>query len=85
MGSFRHLCREKLGRAILSKLPGTPPAIGCRILIREQYAIRQYVKPILFGGDPSAKENMAWVSFEQHAELVRWWAKLYRDTVAKNG
>lgn len=46
--------------------------------------VKWYVKPILFGGDPSAKENMAWISFEQHAELVRWWSQFYRDTVAKN-
>ena len=52
---------------------------------RFQKKVKWYVKPVLFGGDPSAKDNIAWVSFEQHAELVRWWAKLYRDTVAKNG
>lgn len=46
--------------------------------------VKWYVKPIIFGGDPSSKENVAWVSFERHAELVRWWSKLYRDTAAKN-
>jgi hypothetical protein len=46
--------------------------------------VKWYVKPIMFGGDPTAKENIAWVPFEQHAELVRWWSKLYRDTVGKN-
>lgn len=46
--------------------------------------IKWYVKPIAFGGDPSAKDNLAWVSLEQHAELVGWWSKLYRDAVANN-
>ena len=46
--------------------------------------VKWYVKPIMFGGDASAKENMAWVSYEHHAELVRWWSKLYRDTISKN-
>jgi len=46
--------------------------------------IKWYVKPIMFGGSPTAKENMAWLSYEQHAEAVRWWSKFYRDTVGKN-
>lgn len=46
--------------------------------------VKWYVKPILFGGDPAAKDNMAWISFEQHAELVRWWSKLYRESITKN-
>ena len=52
----------------------------------ERYSkkVKWYVKPILFGGDPTAKDNMAWISGEEHAELVRWRSKLYRDTVAKN-
>jgi hypothetical protein len=53
--------------------------------VRFKNKVKWYVKPVLFGGDPSSKENMAWVSFDQHAELIRWWAKTYRDTVAKNG
>ncbi len=43
--------------------------------------VKWYVKPILFGGDPNAKENIIWISYEQHTELVRWWSKLYRDII----
>jgi|SRR5580765_7784264 len=45
--------------------------------------IKWYVKPIRFGGDPSAKENMAWLSLEQHVEAVKWWNKFYSDTFGK--
>jgi hypothetical protein len=39
--------------------------------------IKWYVKPIRFGGDPGAEENMTWLSQEQHAEAVKWWTKLF--------
>jgi hypothetical protein len=42
--------------------------------------IKWYVKPIVFGGDPTQKENTTWVSLEEHARLVRWWNDLYRST-----
>ena len=45
--------------------------------------VKWYLKPVIFGGNPGAKENMTWVSLDQHAGLVRWWSKLYRDTVAR--
>lgn len=41
------------------------------------------MKPIRFGGDPAAKENMVWLSLAEHAEAVKWWNKFYRDTFAK--
>ena len=41
--------------------------------------IKWYVKPLVFGGDPDADDNMIWVSHEQHAELVRWWNDVYRS------
>jgi hypothetical protein len=40
--------------------------------------IKWYVKPIVFGGDPSVGENVIWVSHEEHAQLVRWWNDQYR-------
>jgi hypothetical protein len=45
--------------------------------------IKWYLKPTVFGGDPSAKENMRWVSLEEHAELVRWWNDLHRSLTNK--
>jgi hypothetical protein len=44
--------------------------------------IKWYVKPIAFGGDPGLAENLAWISLQEHARLVRWWNNLYRS--AKN-
>lgn len=46
--------------------------------------IKWYVKPIVFGGSPTAEENIAWISLEKHAEFVRWWNKLYREVSAGN-
>jgi len=45
--------------------------------------IKWYIKPIRFGGDPGAKDNMTWLSQEQHAEAVKWWAKLFGDQFTK--
>ena len=41
--------------------------------------IKWYVKPLVFGGNASAADNMTWISLEQHVELVKWWNKLYRS------
>jgi hypothetical protein len=45
-----------------------------------QYAgkIKWYVQPLVFGGDPTIGDNLTWVSHELHAQLVRWWNRLYR-------
>jgi hypothetical protein len=45
--------------------------------------IKWYVTPIVFGGDPSARENMMWVSLEEHAQLVRWWNDLHLSLTNK--
>jgi hypothetical protein len=43
--------------------------------------IKWYVHPIVFGGDPSSKENMAWLTLEQHIEAVKWWNQKYKDAL----
>jgi hypothetical protein len=45
--------------------------------------IKWYVKPIRFGGDPTAKDNMKWLSRDDHVQAVRWWNKFYYDTLTK--
>lgn len=40
--------------------------------------IKWYVKPIVFGGDATAKENLTWLSHEQHAQAVVWWNEQFR-------
>jgi len=45
--------------------------------------IKWYVKPIRFGGDPNSKENIAWLSQDEHVQAVRYWNKFYHDTFAK--
>ena len=55
-----------------------PPDLGT-LQRDERFAgkVKWYIKPIVFGGDPSAKENMAWISVEEHAPFVRWWNDTY--------
>jgi hypothetical protein len=40
--------------------------------------VKWYVKPLVFGGDPNEKENVTWVTHEQHSQLVVWWNNKYR-------
>ncbi len=46
---------------------------------RYQGKIKWYITPIVFGGDSSIGENLTWITHDQHAELVGWWNKKYRE------
>ena len=61
------------------------PAAPMRLESDPRFAdkIKWYVKPIRLGGDPSAKENMAWLSQDEHVQAVKWWNQFYYDTLAK--
>jgi hypothetical protein len=39
--------------------------------------IKWYVQPLIFGGSPTASDNIIWVDHETHATLVVWWNKRY--------
>jgi hypothetical protein len=43
-----------------------------------------YTKPIAFGGDPSASDNISWVTHDQHIDLIRWWNEQYRAISGSN-
>jgi hypothetical protein len=45
--------------------------------------IKWYVKPLVFGGEPNDKENVSWVTLEQHAGLVVWWNEQYKKLRAQ--
>jgi hypothetical protein len=45
--------------------------------------VKWYIKPLVFGGDPSSTDNITWIDFEHHAELVRWWNVHCRAHIAK--
>jgi hypothetical protein len=47
--------------------------------------IKWYIKPIIFGGDPAIGDNVTWVTYEQHAQLVRWWNDKYRSINGESG
>jgi hypothetical protein len=65
--------------------PFSFPAASLRLESDDRFAgrIRWYVKPIRFGGDPTAKDNMAWLSQDEHVQAVGWWNKFYHDAFAK--
>ena len=67
-----------LGAGTLSPLE-VPPASSLEPDSRFAGRVKWYVKPIAFGGDPSAKENLVWVSHQQHQDLVAWWNAKYRE------
>ena len=46
--------------------------------------IKWYVKPLVFGGDPSSPQNQAWITHDQHAQLVRYWNNMYRSMKANS-
>ncbi|PRA32872.1 hypothetical protein [Pseudomonas poae] len=45
--------------------------------------IKWQLKPLAFGGDPTDDTNLAWISHEQHAELVVWWNAQYKSAKAQ--
>jgi hypothetical protein len=41
--------------------------------------IKWYTKPLIFGGDPSSRDNICWITLDQHIEDVKWWNRIYRE------
>ena len=41
--------------------------------------VKWHTKPVVFGGDPLARENTIWVSLDQHIRLVKWWNDQYQQ------
>ena len=41
--------------------------------------MRWFVKPICFGGDSLAPDNVRWLSLDEHVQIVKWWNQLYYD------
>jgi hypothetical protein len=68
-----------------SLVPFCFPAESMRLESDDRYTtkIKWYVQPIRFGGDPAAKENIVWLSQDEHVQAVKWWNKFYHDTFAK--
>jgi hypothetical protein len=45
--------------------------------------IKWYITPIIFGGDPNLGDNVTWVTINEHAQLVKWWNRKYREVSEK--
>ena len=62
------------------------PAEPLRLASGDRFSgkIKWLVQPIRFGGDPTAQENLTWLTLNEHAAAVRWWTRFYYDTIAKN-
>ena len=59
-----------------------PNAVSLKPDERLSGKIKWYIKPIVFGGDPQADENMEWIEIAKHPELVCWWNAKYRQMLA---
>ena len=55
-----------------------PGADELRADSRFEGKIKWYVKPIVFGGEHQDVQNVAWVTHEQHRQLVVWWNEQYK-------
>jgi hypothetical protein len=76
-----------LDKQYLEKLK-LPKTVHLKADDRFKARVKWYVKPLVFGGDANAVENLVWVSHEQHVELVIWWNNQYRalkEQQTKNG
>jgi hypothetical protein len=56
-----------------------PPNVNLVKAERFEGKVKWYVKPIGFGGDPKAEDNITWLSLEQHTQWVRWRNDLHRS------
>jgi hypothetical protein len=61
-------------------LPGVDQVWTVDEQFREK--IKWYVKPLIFGGDPSSHQNQTWINHDQHSQLVRYWNDMYRSMKA---
>jgi len=66
----------------------TPYALAQQITLepdaRFTGKIKWYLKPLVFGGDPTDKAYTVWITLEQHAELVIWWNEQYKSAIAQD-
>src|SRR5207237_4210723 len=70
--SFTEFVRESLAKPQIHRLD--PGAVGKEIHMK---------KPLCLGGDWNDKTNLVAVTPVQHAELARYWNKLYRDLLIR--
>lgn len=61
------------------------PAESLKLRTDPKFAgkIKWYVQPLVFGGSPSDRANLAWISHDQHIEAVVYWNQLFRDLKGK--
>ena len=60
------------------QLPTSPLISDLRFIGK----VKWYIKPILFGGNPTAADNISWVDSAQHCQLVVWWNDQYHSQKA---
>jgi len=47
--------------------------------------VKWYVQPIAFDGNPTEPTNTIWITHGEHAQLVNWWNRLWRDVHSAPG
>lgn len=58
--------------------------IRMQVDLRLTEKVKWYITPLIFGGSPTDGKNMAWISYSQHAQFVRWWNVKYRELKQKD-
>jgi hypothetical protein len=41
--------------------------------------VKWHKNPLVFGGSPTAQDNVCWIPLDQHPQLVKFWNKTYRS------
>jgi len=62
-----------------------PVTLSLALDERFQGKIKWYIKPIVFGGDPNAEDNLSWINHDQHIQLVTWWNEQYKKVALGGG
>jgi hypothetical protein len=46
--------------------------------------LKWYITPLVFGGNPTDKDNITWITLDQHVDLVKWWNDQYGKWVSQS-
>ena len=71
-----------LGLEHLKQLTFQLPTVPLISDLRFIGKVKWYIKPLLFGGDPNTTDNISWVDYAQHPQLVVWWNDQYHSCKA---
>lgn len=45
--------------------------------------VKWYKSPIVFGGNPTDQDNVAWIPLDAHVDLVKYWNGMYKSVQSR--